>query len=118
MADVTGIVKIAVNGTIQRSEINAELDFGGMKRQAAVGYKLYGHSEELVPSHLKFTIFHLSDTDLLALKDIKNATARFECDTGPIYPITNATVVNTLKLKGGDGKVDVEMEGDPVDTKQ
>jgi hypothetical protein len=118
MAKVTGIVKVAVNGTIQRSEIGAELDFGGMERTPAVGYKLYGFSEKLVPAHLKYTLFHMSDTDLLALKDIVGGTARFECDSGPIYPLTNATTVKTLRLKGGDGKVDVEMDCDPVDTKQ
>jgi hypothetical protein len=118
MSQVTGIVKVLLNGTTQRSEIGAELDFGGKERTAAVGHKLYGFSEKLVPSHLKFTMFHMSDTDLLTLKDITNGTAAFVCDTGPVFPVTNATVVKTVKLKGGDGKVEVEMEGDPIDTQQ
>ena len=118
MASVLGVVKITLNGTVQRSEIGAELNFGGMERTAAVGHKLYGFSEKLVPSHLKFTMFFLSDTDLLALKDFKDGTAAFICDTGPVFPITSATVVKTITLKGGDGKVDVEIEGDPVTIQQ
>ena len=117
MADVTGIVKVTLNGTVQRSEIGAELDFGGKEKTAAVGFKVYGFSSKLVPSHLKFTLFHMSDTDLLALKDW-TGTASFICDTGPTFPVTNAAVVKTVKLKGGEGKVDVEIEGDPVDVQQ
>ena len=118
MGQVTGIVKVTLNGTTMRSEIGAELDFGGMERTAAVGFKVYGFSEKLVPSHLKFTMYHMSDSDLLTLKDIKDGTAAFICDTGPVFPITNFNVTKTLKLKGGDGKVEVEGQGDPVDTEQ
>jgi hypothetical protein len=117
MAQVTGIVKVTLNGTVQRSEIGAELDLGGKERTAAIGHKLYGFSEKLMPSHLKFTMYHMSDTDLLALKDFAG-TASFICDTGPVFPVTNCTVVKPLKLKGGDGKVDVELEGDPVSVQQ
>ena len=117
MAKVTGIVKITLDGTVQRSEIGAELDFGGVERQAAMSYKLEGFSEKPVPAHLKFTMFHLSSTDLIALKSW-SGTAAFECDTGPVYPITNATLVKPPKLKGGDGKVDVEIEGDTVDVQK
>ena len=117
MAKVTGIVEVTLDGTKQRSEIGAELDLGGKERTAAMGSRLYGFSEKIVPSHLKFTIFHMSDTDLITLKDF-TGTASFICDTGPVFPITNFTVTKPLKLKGGDGKVDVEGEGDPVETVQ
>jgi len=118
MGQVTGIVKVAVNGKVQRSEIGASLDFGGKERESAVGYRVYGYSEKLKAAGVKFSIFHMADTDLIALKDIVGATVRFECDSGPIYVITNAFVTKCLTLKGGDGKTDVEMEGDPVDTTQ
>ena len=118
MGQVTGIVKVAINGTVQRSEIGASLDFGGKVRTAAVGYRMYGYSEKLEPAHLKFTLFHMSDTDLIALKDLVGATATFECDSGPTYPLTNAFVTKPPVLKGGDGKVEVELDADPVDTKQ
>jgi hypothetical protein len=103
---------------VQRSEIGATLDFGGKERTPQTGYKVYGYSEKLVHSTLKFELFHLSDTDLIKLKDTVGATCRFECDTGPVFIVTNTFVTKCLTLHGGDGKVAVEMAGDPVDTKQ
>lgn len=115
---VTGIVTLSVNGKKQRSEINATLNFGGKERTAAVGNKVYGFSEKIMPSVCTFTIFHMSDTDLIALKDLTGATLSFACDSGPVFPVSNAFVSKTIELSGGDGKVKVEMQGDPVDTKQ
>jgi hypothetical protein len=115
---VTGIVTLSVNGNKQRSEINATLDFGGKERSPAVGTKVYGFSEKIVPSKVSFTIFHMSDTDLISLKDLVGASISFACDSGPVYPVSNAFVAKTIELSGGEGKVKVEMLGDPVDTKQ
>jgi hypothetical protein len=116
MSNVTGIVKVTLNGTTQRSEIGAELDFGGYENTAAVGHKLYGFSQKYVPAHLKCTIFHMSDTDLLALNQFAGGTAAFICDTGPVFQLTNVTKTKCIKLKGGDGKVDFEADADAVDT--
>lgn len=113
---VTGIVQVSVNGALQRSEVGATLDFGGKERSPAVGYRVYGFYENLKPSTLHFTLFHMSSTDLVALKDLVGATASFICDSGPVFTITNAFVAKCITLKGGDGKVEVEMVGDPIDS--
>jgi hypothetical protein len=118
MAQVTGIVKVAVNGKVQRSEIGATLSFGGKERAPVVGFRVYGYQEKIAPATLKFTLKHLSDTDIITLKDTVGATARFECDTGPVFTISNAFVTKPLDLKGGDGNIEVEMAGDPIDTQQ
>jgi len=118
MAQVTGVIKISVNGQVRRSEANAKLNLGGKKRKAAVGYKVYGYTEEVVPAELDFTLFHTSDTDLLTLKDIVGGTATFECDSGPIFPLTNVFITEALTLEGGTGRVAVKAQADPVDTVQ
>ncbi len=112
MAKVTGIVKVFVNGSLQRSKEGAELDIGGMERTAVVGHSVYGYSEKPMPSVVTFELAHMADTDIVALGETVEATVKFECDTGASYLVNNAFVAKTLKLKGGEGGVSVEMQGD------
>ncbi|MGD8499290.1 MAG: phage tail tube protein [Phycisphaerales bacterium] len=114
MPQITGVVKIYVNGSLQRSIEGAELDLGGYEREAVVGHSVYGHKERVMPSVLTWSEAHASDTVLADLKDITGATLRYECDSGRVYLVTNAFVSKTLKLSGGDGEVEVEMTGDPA----
>jgi hypothetical protein len=114
MAQVTGIVKIHVNGALQRSKEGATLNMGGMERAAQTGHSVYGYSEKLVPASVSFNLAHTADTDLIELNGMVGAEVRFECDTGVTYLITNAFVTKPCQLKGGDGDVTVEMMGDPA----
>jgi hypothetical protein len=113
MAQVTGIVKIYVNGKLQRSKEGASLDMGGKERTMQTGHSVYGYSEKIIPSSLTFDLVHTSDTDLVELGGIVDGRARFECDTGVTYLITNACTTKTPKLK--DGVVSMEMQGDPAE---
>lgn len=115
MAKITGIVKITVNGTLQQSKEGASLDLGGYEREMVTGHSVYGFKEKLMPAVITFTIAHGAATKLTDLKDITSATVRFECDSGKTYLITEACVLKTLNLKGGDGEVEVEMGGSPAD---
>ena len=114
MSQVTGIVKVFVNGQLQRSKEGAELDLGGKERTAQVGHSVYGYSEKVVPGQVTFALSHMADTDIVALNETVDATVRFECDTGVTYMVGNAFVTKAIKLKGGDGEVSVEMQGDPA----
>lgn len=114
MSQVTGIVKVYLNGALQRSKEGAKLKLGGKERTAQVGHAVYGFSEKVVPSELEFTLSHMPDTDLIALRDLTGATARFECDSGTTYVIPNAFVSEPPELTGGDGDVGVKMMGDPA----
>lgn len=115
MPQVTGIVKVYVDGTLRRSHEGAKLDLGGYERTMQTGHKVYGYSEKVVPAKITFEEAHMADTDLIELKDMVDATAKFECDTGVNYLITNACTTKTLELSGGDGKVSVEIQGDPAE---
>lgn len=113
MAQATGIVKIFTNGELQRVVEGASINLGGYKRTAVKGHAVYGFREEFMESVTKFKIAHMSDTDLIAMKDLTDATLRFECDSGITYLVTNAFTAECLELS--DGNVDVEMHGDPAE---
>lgn len=115
MAKVTGIVKVWINGELVRSKEGATLDMGGHEREMVTGHAVYGYKEKLMPSVLTFTLAHTADYDLGDLQSVVEGTARFECDSGVTYQVTSATVTKTLSVKGGDGEVEVEMQGDPAE---
>lgn len=114
MAQVTGIVKVYLNGALQRSKEGASLNLGGKERTAVVGHSVYGYTEKVVPSELKFELAHTSDTDLIELAAMVSTTVKFETDTGITYLVTNGFVTKPPELKGGSGEVTVEMQGDPA----
>jgi len=114
MAKVTGIVKVYVNGTLHRSLEGASLDLGGYEREMVTGHSVYGYKEKVMPSACEFVLAHIADVTLTDLGKVVAGTLRFECDSGVTYLVTNACVTKTLKVKGGDGEVEVEMQGDPA----
>lgn len=114
MPQVTGIVKIFLNGTLQRSKEGAKLITGGKERTAQVGHSVYGFSEKVVPAQLEFIMAHMADTDLMELNNLTEATAKFETDTGLSYMLANAFLTKPTELTGGEGDVAVEMQGDPA----
>lgn len=113
MAQVTGIVKIYVDGALQRSKPGAKLKLGGVKREAVVGHSLYGFTEEVEPAELDCTLAHTADTDLPALNALKNANLRFETDTGTTYLVTNAFTTESCEVTSG-GDTSLKMMGDPA----
>lgn len=116
MAKVAGIVEVYVNSELKRSLEGATLDIGGKEREMLTGHKVYGYKEKVMPSVCEFTLALMSDTDLIALRDIVDASLRFATDVGIVYLVTGACVTKTLKVKGTDGEVDVEMQGNPAET--
>jgi len=115
MAQVTGIVKVYVNGTMQRSKEGAKLMLGGKERTAQTGHSVYGYSEKVVPATVEFTLAHTADTDLPALNKLVDATVKFETDTGISYLVNNAFTTKPPELTGGEGDVAMEMQGDPAE---
>ncbi len=114
MAQVTGIVKVFVNGTLQRSKEGAKLIMGGKERTPQVGHSVYGYAEKVVPATVEFTLAHTADADLPELNDLVDATVRFETDIGQIFRIDNAFTSKPVEVTGGEGDVAVEMMGDPA----
>jgi hypothetical protein len=114
MAQVTGIVKIYLNGSLQRSKEGASLVLGGYEKTPQSGHSLYGFSKKFQPAEVEFTMSHMADTDLIALRDLEDTTLKFETDTGLSYVVTGATLTTSPKLTGGEGDVEVTMQGNPA----
>jgi hypothetical protein len=114
MSQVTGIVKVYLNGTLQRSKEGAKLTLGGYERTAQVGHSVYGYSEKVAPSQIEFTLAHTADADLEEIAAMVDATVRFECDTGVVYMVNNAFTTKPPELTGGEGDVAIEMQGEPA----
>jgi hypothetical protein len=70
------------------------------------------YREVPVPSRIKATMPHMSNTDLPALRRFKDGTVHFECDNGPVYTVSNAATANLGDLSNGE--VDIELGGDPA----
>lgn len=113
MAQVTGIVKVYIDGALLRSKQGAKLKLGGKKREAVVGHSVYGFSEEVEPSELDCTIAHTADFDALAIGEATNATLRFECDSGVTYLVRNAFTTESLEVSSG-GDTSLKMMGEPA----
>jgi len=115
MAKVTGIVKVYIDGQLQRSKEGAKLMLGGRERTPVVGHSVYGYAEKVAPSQVDFTLADMADTDLIQLRDKVDSTVRFETDTGKSYLIANAFVSTPPEITGGEGDVTVTMMGDPAE---
>jgi len=115
MAKVVGIVKVFINGELQRSKDGAKISLGGKERTIQTGYAVFGHSEKVVPSMVEFTLANTADDDLIALGNLTDATVRFETDVGRSYVCTGMVVTKVIELTGGEGEVSIEMQGQPAD---
>jgi hypothetical protein len=114
MPRATGIIKIYINGGLQRTIETPSINFGGDNFETVKGHRVYGQkSTGVEPGQVKFKIVHMADTDLHTLKALSDATVRYECDSGPIYLITNARVIGLIELS--DGAAEITMEGDPAE---
>jgi hypothetical protein len=101
---VTGKAYIRVDGALLRSKDDAKLNIGGQTRSAVVGNDVHGYTEETTPPELECSISHMADTRLETLRNITDATITFESDTGPVYVLRHAWLVDppALTAKGGE----------------
>jgi hypothetical protein len=112
-----GMAFIAVDGDLQPTMPGAKLDIGGVERNPVEGdNRMLGFTEKPKPSLLAFEISLGGGMTLKKLKDLKGATVTFECDSGQTYVVRQAFTTKTLSLTSGDnGKVGVEMAGQPAE---
>ena len=113
MSQVTGIIKIFIDGKLQRSKPGAKMKVGGKKRDMQSGHSVYGFSEEVVPSEIDFTLAHMSDTDLVELSGLTEQVVRFETDSGQTYMLDGMCTTEPCELSSG-GDASVKMSGNPA----
>ncbi len=113
MSQVTGIIKIYVNGKMLRTKPGAKLKMGGKKREMQSGHSVYGFTEEVVPSELDCTIAHMSDTDCVEMSGLTEQTLKVETDTGHTYLVKDACTTEPCELASG-GDMSLKMMGQPA----
>jgi len=109
-----GIVKVAVDGNVLRTNPNtAKVMLGGVKRNP-VG--VHGFAEEEVPAELECEISLGQGESLEALRQTSNATIQFETDTGQTYVIREAFLEEAPAVSEGEGgKIPLKFFGKPAD---
>lgn len=116
MTQFLGRAKISANGKTIETAPGASLDVGGIKNNTVVTGSKIGRSEELVPSVVNCTTSLEAGMSLDDLRDLKDATVIFECDTGQSYVIRNAFRTDTTTLKDGSGgEVTIVINGAPAE---
>jgi hypothetical protein len=114
MAQVTGVVRIKINGTLVRSKAGATLNLGGVNRTVQKGHSIYGYSSEPQEAVCSFTIAHTADVDEDELRDFTDGVLMFETDTGKTYQVNAAFTSVPPELTGGEGDLTVEITGQPA----
>lgn len=103
MAQASGKATIEIDNVALRTKKGAKIDLGGEKRNAdATDQALVFFTAENVPAMVEGTIVHMSDTDLIALRDAKNVTINFRTDTGVLYVVSNAFLTEPPTLQNGE----------------
>lgn len=115
MSQITGIVRLKIDGELQRSKDGAKLGLGGKERTPITGHSLYGYSEKVVPATVEFVLAHTAGLDLRGISDKVESTLEFETDTGDTYLVRNAFCTNPAELEGGEGNTPLKFAGDPAE---
>ena len=108
---------IKVDGSLLATMPGAKLDLGGRERSSVVGdNQVHGFAEKLKPAALECEISLGQGMSLAQLQKITGATVTYEADTGQIYVMRDAFVVDTLSVTAGEGgKVGLKFEGQPAE---
>lgn len=112
MAQVTGRIKIKVNGVLLETKSGSKAQVSNTEREMIEGdNSVAGYSEKTSVPFVEGTLIH---TDATALEDIDNfvdGSVTFEADTGQTWILRGATRTTPLELTGGEGEVPVRFEG-------
>ncbi len=115
MSQASGRATIKLDSDTLRSKPGASLQTGGINREYDVTDQLESYYRERpVPAQIKCTIVHMTDTDIIKLRNWKDGTAYFETDTGTLYTVPKAGVASLGDLVNGE--VEVTIMGDPATT--
>ena len=99
---ITGRAFISLGGQRLRSKEGAELDPGGIEREAVASDSgVDGHTEKVSAPNVSFKMSHTSETKIMDIHAYKG-TLTFETDTGRVYTVTGAFSKKAPKLVKGE----------------
>lgn len=100
---VLGRAFIKVNGTMLKTHKGAKLDTGGVTRNPVTGTTVHGFAEEAKEPTLECEISVDGTTSIKQLREITDATVTFEADTGQVFVLRNAWIVDPPVITDGEG---------------
>lgn len=110
---VTGIVRVFIDGILTNSLDGATIAFGGIQAEPVVGSgRLIGSKESFKEAEVKFTVAHVNSIDHLRINKAKNVVIRYESDEGTVYLVNNARSKGDAVLSGSSGEVPYTFFGD------
>lgn len=113
MAQASGMATIVLDSDTLRSKAGASFQPGGINREYDMTDQLESYyREKPVPAMIKCTMVHMTDTDLIKLRNWKDGTAYFRTDTGVLYTVPKAGTASIGDLSNGE--VEVTIMGDPA----
>lgn len=110
-----GRVWIRSNGASLETMPGATLLLGGVTRSPVIGSNaVLGYSEAMTPAEVECEVSVGAGISLKAMGELAGVLLTFECDTGQIYSIANASLQDPPKI-GGQGTVALKFFGDPAE---
>lgn len=116
LEDIGGEHKLYIDSKEYILKGDPTYDLGGTKRTPidTVGGKVFS-KRETVHSSISGTIVNTSELDLVALREIKDATITLECPNGKVVVFKNAFFTEDLSVSGGEGEVSFAFAADPAE---
>lgn len=111
---LSGRAFVRINGDLLPTLEGAKINVGGMEREEVIGPTVLGFVEKPVAAVVECNIAHDSTTDLMALREITDATITFETDTGLTYMVAPAWITKPPELTAGGAEVALEFKGPPA----
>ena len=112
---LTGSAEITVDGKRYATENNATLNPGGVETTPERHGGDTFFKEEEVPPMIECAVLHTSDTDILALSAIRNATVLFKANTGQRFMLRGARTISPVTLDTSSGKSALKMSARSCD---
>lgn len=107
-------VTVKADGETYTSKPGAAIDLGGVVREDLMSDQKTVHfTEDFKPSVLKVTLIQISELDLIAIRQIKNATILYETDIDQNFVIRGGYFKDAGEL--ANGEVEVTFGGNPAE---
>lgn len=103
MTQIAGKVFVTINGQRLRSKEGANLETGGIEREAVISDSgVDGFMEKHTAPKVECKVSLTNDVRLADLQAFKDGTLVFETDTGRTYTLINAWNAKPPKLEKGE----------------
>lgn len=113
---VLGQVKVKIDGDLLETDGQSTIELGGPSREAVEGdYQAGAFKTKTMPSKVEATLLLKAGLDIVALRDIDNATLTIEADIGGTYIVRNAYVAEVISFTTSDGKAKLVFMGPPAE---